>query len=150
MLVKNSLLTVRFHGHLQQSAKKIALKFDFHKGAKKEQLIIEDVPINNNILEVCHNYNIPLEGACEGSLACSTCHVVLEKELFDKLPEMSIEEEDLLDLAPGVKDTSRLGCQCILNETWYEYYVRAKNPIRIQIPKDSANFYVDGHIPEAH
>ncbi|CAN0373594.1 unnamed protein product, partial [Phaeothamnion confervicola] len=50
-------------------------------------------------------------GACGGDLACSTCHVVLEKEVFDRLPPKVEEEEDMLDLAWGLTDTSRLGCQ---------------------------------------
>ena len=57
-----------------------------------------------------------LEGACDGSLACSTCHVVLEQEYFDMLPEPEEEEEDMLDLAFGLTDTSRLGCQIKLTK----------------------------------
>lgn len=62
-----------------------------------------DVTINNDIDEV--------EGACEGTLACSTCHMILEKGIFDSLPGIEDEEEDMLDLAIGITDTSRLGCQ---------------------------------------
>lgn len=57
-----------------------------------------------------------LEGACEGSLACSTCHVIVAPEWFDKLEEPTEEEEDMLDLAFGLTHTSRLGCQIILND----------------------------------
>ena len=63
------------------------------------------------VLEVAHENNVELEGACEGSMACSTCHVILKPELFDKLEEPCEREEDLLDLAPGLTDTSRLSCQ---------------------------------------
>ena len=69
-----------------------------------------------SLLEVAHNNGISLEGACEGSLACSTCHVIVEKEFFEKLPEPSEEEEDMLDLAWGLTHTSRLGCQIIIND----------------------------------
>ena len=60
-----------------------------------------------SLLEVAHNNGIDLEGACEGSLACSTCHVVIEKNFFEDLPEPSEEEEDMLDLAFGLTHTSR-------------------------------------------
>ena len=69
-----------------------------------------------SLLEVAHNNGISLEGACEGSLACSTCHIIVEKEFFEKLPEPSEEEEDMLDLAWGLTHTSRLGCQIIIND----------------------------------
>ena len=52
-----------------------------------------------------------IEAACGGELACSTCHVVLDKELYDKLPAKLEEEDDMLDLAMGLTPTSRLSCQ---------------------------------------
>ena len=65
-----------------------------------------------NMLELAHNNDIDLEGACEGGLACSTCHLIVEdQEYFDKLPEATEDEEDMLDLAYGLTHTSRLGCQ---------------------------------------
>ncbi|KAJ3413747.1 hypothetical protein HDV05_007650 [Chytridiales sp. JEL 0842] len=64
-----------------------------------------------NLLDIAHGNDIDLEGACEGSLACSTCHVVLEQEYYDKLEEPTDEENDMLDLAFGLTETSRLGCQ---------------------------------------
>ncbi len=69
-----------------------------------------------SVLEIAHRHRIDLEGACEGSLACSTCHVVVAPEWFDKLPAPSDEEEDMLDLAFGLTQTSRLGCQIIMNK----------------------------------
>ena len=75
-----------------------------------------DAPIGLSVLEIAHRNNIDLEGACEGSLACSTCHVVVEKEWFDKLAPASEDEEDMLDLAFGLTHTSRLGCQIIVTE----------------------------------
>lgn len=63
------------------------------------------------ILEVAHQDDLPLEGACEGSLACSTCHVIVDPEFYSKLDPASEEEEDMLDLAFGLTQTSRLGCQ---------------------------------------
>ncbi|KAJ1672845.1 mitochondrial matrix iron-sulfur protein, partial [Spiromyces aspiralis] len=70
----------------------------------------------DNVLEVAHEHDVELEGACEGSCACSTCHVILDEEVYDKLPEPSDEENDMLDLAFGLTDTSRLGCQIILTK----------------------------------
>lgn len=63
------------------------------------------------ILELAHQSDLPLEGACEGSLACSTCHIVVDPEHYNMLDEASEEEEDMLDLAFGLTTTSRLGCQ---------------------------------------
>jgi ferredoxin len=59
---------------------------------------------------------MPLEGTCEGQMACSTCHVIVGREWFGKLPEASEEEEDMLDLAADVHATSRLSCQILLTE----------------------------------
>ncbi len=70
-----------------------------------------DAPEGLSVLEVAHQNDINLEGACEGSLACSTCHVVVDPEWYDKLNEASEEEEDMLDLAFALTHTSRLGCQ---------------------------------------
>mmetsp|Transcript_7789 Transcript_7789/g.12922 ORF Transcript_7789/g.12922 Transcript_7789/m.12922 type:complete len:163 (+) Transcript_7789:43-531(+) len=63
------------------------------------------------VLDAAIDHNVDIEGACGGELACSTCHVVLSQELFDSLPEKSEEEEDMLDLAWGLTETSRLCCQ---------------------------------------
>jgi ferredoxin len=74
------------------------------------------VPVGTTVLEAAHNNNIDLEGACEGSLACSTCHVVVEKDFYDKLESPSEDEEDMLDLAFGLTPTSRLGCQITMTK----------------------------------
>ncbi len=70
-----------------------------------------DAPEGLSILEIAHKHGFDLEGACEGSLACSTCHVIVDDGWFDKLAEATEEEEDMLDLAFGLTHTSRLGCQ---------------------------------------
>lgn len=82
------------------------------KGEKKEF----EVPIGSSVLEIAHNNNINLEGACEGSLACSTCHVIVDKKYYDLLNSPSEDEEDMLDLAFGLTPTSRLGCQIIMTK----------------------------------
>ncbi|MCY7281557.1 MAG: 2Fe-2S iron-sulfur cluster binding domain-containing protein [Sphingomonas bacterium] len=63
------------------------------------------------LLHVAQDNGQPLEGACEGAMACSTCHVIVAPEDFAKLPQASEEEDDLLDLAAHVTGTSRLACQ---------------------------------------
>lgn len=63
-----------------------------------------------SLLEVAQENDIEIEAACDGTCACSTCHVILEKELYDKLPELLPDEDDMLDLAAGLTSTSRLGC----------------------------------------
>lgn len=75
-----------------------------------------DAPIGLSVLEIAHRNDIDLEGACEGSLACSTCHVIIEPDWYEALPEATEDEEDMLDLAFGLTRTSRLGCQIIITE----------------------------------
>jgi ferredoxin len=74
------------------------------------------VPVGTTVLEAAHNNDIDLEGACEGSLACSTCHVVVDDKYYSKLKPASEDEEDMLDLAFGLTATSRLGCQITMTE----------------------------------
>lgn len=75
-----------------------------------------DAPLGLSVLEVAHKHGVDIEGACEGSLACSTCHVVVEPDWYELLPDASEDEEDMLDLAFGLTKTSRLGCQLIITE----------------------------------
>lgn len=98
----------------------------------KEHVV--EAPIGLSILEIAHNNDVDLEGACEGSLACSTCHVIIEEGFFNKLPEAEEEEEDMLDLAFGLTKHSRLGCQIIMKE---EY-----DGMKIYIPSATRNMSV--------
>lgn len=75
-----------------------------------------DAPAGSVLLDVAQAAGQPLEGACEGQMACSTCHVIVDPEDFARLPPASEEEDDLLDLAWGVMRTSRLACQITLGE----------------------------------
>ena len=75
-----------------------------------------DAPLGLSVLEIAHKNGIDIEGACEGSLACSTCHVIVDPEWYDLLKEACEDEEDMLDLAFGLTATSRLGCQIIITE----------------------------------
>ena len=69
----------------------------------------------NTVLEVAHRHGFDLQGTCEGCMACSTCHVIVDEDGFTKLDDASEEEEDILDLAYNVRPTSRLGCQICLS-----------------------------------
>jgi ferredoxin, 2Fe-2S len=75
-----------------------------------------EAPIGLSVLEIAHRNDIDIEGACEGSLACSTCHVIVDAEWYELLKDASEDEEDMLDLAFGLTQTSRLGCQIIMTE----------------------------------
>jgi ferredoxin, 2Fe-2S len=97
----------------------------------KGQTVKLDVPVGTTILEAAHNNEVDLEGACEGSLACSTCHVVIDDAYFNKLSEPSEDEEDMLDLAFGLTKTSRLGCQIILT--------KELDGIIVEIPDETRN-----------
>jgi 2Fe-2S ferredoxin len=88
------------------------ITFLYQDGTKKEI----NAPVGLSVLEIAHQNNVDLEGACEGSLACSTCHVIVDSDWFDLLPEASEDEQDMLDLAFGLTLTSRLGCQIIMTE----------------------------------
>lgn len=72
--------------------------------------------IGERLLDVAQAAGQPLEGTCEGQMACSTCHVIFDKQDFAKLPEPVEMEEDMLDLATAVTPTSRLACQIFLSE----------------------------------
>ncbi|MBF0624461.1 MAG: 2Fe-2S iron-sulfur cluster binding domain-containing protein [Magnetococcales bacterium] len=88
-----------------------------------------------SLVEAAHENHVELEGACEGSLACSTCHVVVNPEWYDRLPEASEEEEDTLDEAFGLTATSRLGCQIRMTD--------ALDGLTVTIPAYTVNISVD-------
>lgn len=98
--------------------------------------------MGQNIVHLAHEKDVELEGACECSLACSTCHVILESNVYDALEPPSPEEEDLLDLAFGLTATSRLACQVKLSTDC--------EGAKIKLPAATRNFYVDGHKPKPH
>eukprot|EP01083_Nonionella_stella_P169291 573755_1 len=104
--------------------------------------VTHNVRIGISLLEAAHQHEIDLEGACESSLACSTCHVILEDVIYDKLSEPEEEEFDMLDLAFGLTETSRLGCQILVTSSM--------NNMLITLPTATRNFYIDGHKPQPH
>ena len=82
------------------------------------------------LLEVAQAYGQPLEGTCEGQMACSTCHVIVAAEDFAHLPPPSEDEEDMLDLAAGATRTSRLACQILLGADLNQLTVRIPGEVR--------------------
>ncbi len=71
---------------------------------------------DETVLDIAHRHHLPIEGACGGALACATCHVLVAEPWLEKLPEMSEDEADMLDLAKGRRKNSRLGCQIRLTD----------------------------------
>ncbi|BFZ55023.1 mitochondrial matrix iron-sulfur protein [Savitreella phatthalungensis] len=102
------------HKHIDKPAAGEEIRVTFILQNGKKQTV--DAPKGASILDVAHENDIDLEGACEGSVACSTCHVVVEPSYYDKLEEPTDEENDMLDLAFGLEETSRLGCQVELSK----------------------------------
>ena len=86
------------------------------------------------LLEVAQAAGMPLEGTCEGQMACSTCHVVFGADWFERLPAAADDEEDMLDLAAGVTRTSRLSCQIVLGAEL--------DGIEVRIPGESRDMQV--------
>jgi 2Fe-2S ferredoxin len=96
---------------------------------------VVEAPLGLSILEVAHRNSIDIEGACEGSLACSTCHIIVDKAWYGKLPPASEDEEDMLDLAFGLTRTSRLGCQIVISE--------ALDGLVVTLPKETRNLLLE-------
>jgi 2Fe-2S ferredoxin len=107
------------------------MTFILKDGTRKEV----DAPIGLSVLEIAHNNGVDIEGACEGSLACSTCHVIGEAVWFEKLAPASEDEEGMLDLAFGLTHTSRLGCQIRMSE--------ALDGLVVKLPAATRNMMVD-------
>jgi len=84
-----------------------------------------------SVLEIAHRHGVDIEGACEGSLACSTCHVIVDSAWFPKLAKPTEDEEDMLDLAFDLQETSRLGCQLIMTD--------ALDGLVVKLPSGSRN-----------
>ena len=127
------------HSHGHEDAPKVSVTFVYEKDGKKQTV---QGSVGMNLLRVAHANGVDLEGACECSLACSTCHLVLEDSLYQTLAEPGDKENDMLDLAFGLTPSSRLGCQVILTEKM--------DGAVFTIPSATRNMYVDGHVPKPH
>jgi 2Fe-2S ferredoxin len=75
-----------------------------------------EAPSGLSVMEIARLHDLGIKGACEGSIACATCHVIVDAAYAGRLHEATAEEEDMLDLAIGVQPTSRLGCQIVLTD----------------------------------
>jgi len=75
-----------------------------------------EAPAGRTLLEIAWENHIDIEGACGGVMACSTCHVIVDRAFYDRLDAPGEEEDEMLDLAWGLTPTSRLGCQIVLTE----------------------------------
>ncbi|CAG0918387.1 unnamed protein product [Notodromas monacha] len=98
--------------------------------------------VGDNLLYLAHRYGIEMEGACEASKACTTCHVYVHGNHLGVLPPADETEDDLLDMAPYLKENSRLGCQIVLT--------KELDGLKVELPRATRNFYVDGHVPQPH
>jgi 2Fe-2S ferredoxin len=103
-----------------------SLTFILRDGTRKS---VEAKP-GRTLLEIAQGAGLDVEGACEGSLSCSTCHMIIAPDWYAKLPEASDEENDMLDLASGLTRTSRLGCQLIMQKEWDGMEVRLPSAVR--------------------
>jgi 2Fe-2S ferredoxin len=94
-----------------------------------------DAPLGLSVLEIAHKHDVDIEGACEGSLACSTCHVIVDPGWIERLSKPTEDEEDMLDLAFGLEKTSRLGCQIVMTNEL--------DGLVVQLPAASRNMMTD-------
>jgi 2Fe-2S ferredoxin len=93
-----------------------------------------EAPLGMTVLEIARRNGVDIEGACEGSLACSTCHVIIDPQWYELLNEASEDEEDMLDLAFNLTQTSRLGCQIVITEEL--------DGLTVQLPAATRNLLV--------
>ncbi|OCF75639.1 adrenodoxin-type ferredoxin [Kwoniella mangroviensis CBS 8886] len=142
-LKKRNLHTTipRQHGEITRPEPGTGIKLTF-KDSKGNEIKTIEGNEGDDILSLAHEYDVDLEGACEGSVACSTCHVIIDPENYDKLPEPDDEENDMLDLAFGLEDTSRLGCQVKLS--------KELDGMVATLPSATRNMYVDGAKARTH
>ena len=94
-----------------------------------------EAPLGLSVMEIAHRHGVDIEGACDGSLACSTCHVIVEPDWAGRLEEASEDEEDMLDLAFNLTETSRLGCQIIMCE--------ALDGLTVKLPAATRNMLLE-------
>ncbi|CCL98736.1 uncharacterized protein FIBRA_00741 [Fibroporia radiculosa] len=132
---------VASHGSITRPEPGTGIKLHF-KDSKGSPLKTVEVNEGDDILSIAHEHDIDLEGACEGSVACSTCHVILSPEHYDLLPEPEDDENDMLDMAFGLTDTSRLGCQVKIT--------RELDEMSVTLPSATRNMFVDGKKPTHH
>ncbi|SCU80299.1 LADA_0B06326g1_1 [Lachancea dasiensis] len=109
-----SITPIRWHGHVHKPkpGEELHVTFILKDGTQKEYEVCE----GDSLLDIAQGHNLDMEGACGGSCACSTCHVIVDPDYYDALEEPDDDENDMLDLAYGLTETSRLGCQIKMNK----------------------------------
>ncbi|GME73051.1 unnamed protein product [Ambrosiozyma monospora] len=102
------------HGHLKKPnpGEELHITFITKDGTQKTFEVAE----GDSILDIAQSNHLDMEGACGGSCACSTCHVIIDPDFYDDIPEPDDDENDMLDLAFGLTETSRLGCQVVMTK----------------------------------
>ena len=119
-----SAFQVNVRQAMTKTTSPVSFSFILRNGDEKQV----QAEVGKNLLEVAHDNNIELEGACGGELACATCHLVFDPEIYDSLPKKLEEEDDMLDLAFGLTETSRLGCQIRVRDDF--------EGMKVRIPED--------------
>ena len=139
-LISTSLQLHHGDDELKDIPETVRVIFISKDGTKQEVM----GKVGERAMYLAHRKGIDMEGACEASLACTTCHCYVDStdEHWDLLPEASEKEEDLLDMAPFLDVNSRLGCQIIL--------APEIDGIVLRLPRATKNFYVEGHKPQPH
>jgi len=118
------------HGHIDppKPGEGVTVTFIDKEGDEYELY----VNVGDNLLDIAQDNDLEMEGACGGSCACSTCHVIVEQEdLYDKMDEPEDDENDMLDLAFGLTETSRLGCQVKMS--------KELDGLRVRLPSMTRN-----------
>ncbi|KPI87218.1 hypothetical protein ABL78_3688 [Leptomonas seymouri] len=123
----------RFHGNGGDRDKPLQVEFTLPDGEVKVVTSYE----GQTLLDVCAEQGLPMEGACAGSCACSTCHVYLQERAMDLFEEPTDEENDMIDQAFFPEPTSRLGCQLRLKKGVHD-------GLKVKMPRATRNMYVDG------
>lgn len=105
---------IAYHGHIHKPkpGEELTITFITKDGSQHTFEVAE----GDNLLDIAQAYNLEMEGACGGSCACSTCHIIVDPEFYDEIPEPDDDENDMLDLAFGLTETSRLGCQVVMTK----------------------------------
>lgn len=124
-----SSTSTAYHGHLHKPKPGEELKITFI--TKDGTQISYEVAAGDNMLDIAQANNLDMEGACGGSCACSTCHVIVDPDYYDRMEEPDDDENDMLDLAFGLTETSRLGCQVSMS--------KELDGIRVALPAMSRN-----------
>ncbi|KAI1421266.1 adrenodoxin-like protein, mitochondrial precursor [Xylaria sp. FL1777] len=130
---------IQQHGHVTPPKPGEELYVTFIDKDEKEHKIA--VSAGDNLLDIAQANDLEMEGACGGSCACSTCHViVLDEDHYDKMPEPEDDENDMLDLAFGLTETSRLGCQVVMT--------KELDGLRVKLPSMTRNLQASDFTPK--